>query len=130
MSSGLCFSHFLHNGTHFYKFHPNLSHYIIHFFIFVDGMGKQEMFYVGCDKNLFLGLNKKLVGLILHNTLKNKIQTINFFFPYIILHMKVFCIILTYFTWMNMRVLLLLVELAKVTKVGTNVLLLTRGPWN
>jgi len=36
----------------------------------MDGMGKQEMFYVGCDKHLCLGLNKKSSGLILHNTLE------------------------------------------------------------
>jgi len=32
----------------------------------MDGMGKQEMFYVGCDKHLFLEVH----GLILHNTLE------------------------------------------------------------
>ncbi len=36
----------------------------------MDGMGKQGMFYVGCDKHLFLGLNKKSNGLILHNALE------------------------------------------------------------
>jgi len=116
-----------HTSTNFIP----TSHIILSIFSYLwKGWGNKKCFHVGCNKHLFLGLNKKSSGLILQNTLEFFYSNNYIYIPYIILHMKVFCIISTYFTWMNVYVLFLLVELAKVTKVGTNVLLLTKGPWN
>jgi len=117
-----------HTSTNFIP----TSHIILSIFSYLwKGWGNKKCFHVGCDKHLFLGLNKKSSGLILQNTLEFFYSNnyLYIFSVHNITHESILHNINIFY--MNECVCVVLVgRTCKGDKSRHQCSLLTKGPWN